>query len=225
MAESTAEASFPMGPPTGPLAAPVTEPLIVFVARGAPTPTYVELGQLKYYLRPALLELKEWFERKYGKLEEHPYCYCPLIHKSVTALDPDCDSVQSLTDILVYGRTYAREIVFVFSHWDSITSDTSTFANIFKDFTDVKVTIRVFGVLSADHDREFHSFDAHKVSAHYQGLIKLGEQVAIDDALRFVVRLEEVRIVRLEVEQSMRLMVRYTGVPEVEMYRRMMWMF
>ncbi|KAJ5383384.1 hypothetical protein N7517_001295 [Penicillium concentricum] len=223
MAESDTTESFITGAPVGPPAGPASEPLIVFVARGAPPRMYDDLGQLKYYLRPALLELQEGFERKYGKLENRPYCYCPLIHKSTTPLDPDCDSVQSMTDILVYGRTYARNIIFVLAHWDSITSDTLSFANIFKEFTDVKVTIRVFGSLSIDHNREFHELDAHRVSAHYQGLIRLEEDFVIDDALRFVVRLEETRTVRIGVEESVDLMVQMTGRPEAELYDRVLW--
>ncbi|KAJ5164637.1 uncharacterized protein N7500_006467 [Penicillium coprophilum] len=223
MAESTATASFTTGPPAGPPLGPASEPLIVFVARGAPPRMYDDLDQLKYYLRPALLELQEHFERKYGKLENRPYCYCPLIHKSTTPLDPDCDSMKSMTDILLYGRTYARDIIFVLAHWDSITSDTLSFAKIFKEFTDVKVTIRVFGTLSADHNREFHGFDAHRVGAHYQGLIRPEEDFVIDDALRFVVRLEETRTVRIGVEESVGLMVRLTGRSEAEMYDRVLW--
>lgn len=224
MAESTARASPPMAPLTGPPIGPAREPLVVFVARGAPNPTYVDLGQLKYYLRPALIELQEIFERKYGKLEDCSYCYCPLIHKSITPLEPDSDSFQCLTDMLVYGRTYGRDIMFVLNHWDSITSDGPTFANIFKNFTDVKVTIRVYGTISVDHVSEFHDLDAHRVSAHYQGLIRLEEQYVIDDALRFVVRVEEVRAVRIGVEESVGLMVQLTGQPENELLERVLWM-
>jgi hypothetical protein len=57
------------------------------------------------------IELQEMFERKYGNLEGRSYCYCPLIHKSITPLEPDCDSFQSLTNILMYGRTYGRDIM------------------------------------------------------------------------------------------------------------------
>ncbi|EKV12993.1 hypothetical protein PDIG_40170 [Penicillium digitatum PHI26] len=224
MADSTARASPPLGPPTGPPTGPATEPLVVFVARGAPNPTHVELGQLKHYLRPALIELQEMFERKYGNLEGRSYCYCPLIHKSITPLEPDCDSFQSLTNILMYGRTYGRDIMFVLNHWDAITSDGPTFANLFKDFTDVKVTVRVYGTISVDHISEFHNIDAHRVSAHYQGLIRLEEQYVIDDALRYVVRVEEVRDVRIGVEESIGLMVALTGQSETELLERVLWM-
>ncbi|KAJ5518501.1 hypothetical protein N7453_000923 [Penicillium expansum] len=224
MAESTARESLPLGPPTGPPIGPATQPLVVFVARGAPNPTHVDLGQLKYYLRPALMELQETFERTYGNLEGRSHCYCPLIHKSITPLEPDCDSFQCLTDMLMYGRTYGRDIMFVLNHWDSITSDGPTFANIFKDFTDVKVTIRVYGTISVDHVSEFHDIDAHRVSAHYQGLIRLEEEYVIDDALRYVVRVEEVRGVRIGVEESIGLMMELTGQPENELRERVLWM-
>ncbi|KAJ5189729.1 hypothetical protein N7491_008226 [Penicillium cf. griseofulvum] len=224
MAESTAAASFPLGPPAGPPTGRASEPLIVFVARAAPPRVYDELDQLKYYIRPALLELREAYERKYGNLENRTYIYCPLIHKSVTPLDQACDSFLSMTDILMYARDYDRDIMFMLAHWDSITSDTSSFASIFEDFTDVNVTIRVFGSLSVDHYREFHDFDAHRVGAHYQGLIRLEEEFVIDDALRFVVRLEEIRSVRIRVEESVGIMVRATGRPEAELYESVLWM-
>ncbi|CAG8882998.1 unnamed protein product [Penicillium egyptiacum] len=225
MAESTARLSLPSGPPTGPPIGTAIQPLVVFVARGAPKPTcVVELGQLKHYLRPALIELQEQFERKYGKLEGRSYCYCPLIHKSITPLEPDSDSFKSLTDILMYGRIHRCDIMFVLNHWDSITSDGPSFANIFKGFTDVKVTIRVYGTISADHVSEFHDLDAHKVSAHYQGLIRLEEQFVIDDALRYVVRVEEVRAVRIGVEESVGLMKELTGEPEEQLLERVLWM-
>ena len=223
MAESTAITSFLTGPPTGP---PIStaEPLIVFVARGAPPATHVDLDHLKYYLRPALVELQAEFVSKYGKLEGRSHCYCPLIHKSITHLETDSDSFQSLTDILVYGRTYGCDIIFVLNHWDSITSDGPTFANIFKDFTDVRVTIRVYGTISVDHNCQFYDLDAHRVSAHYQGLNRLEEQFVIDDGLRYVVRVEEVRTVRIGVEDSIGLMMELTGRPESELRERVLWM-
>ncbi|KAJ5603485.1 hypothetical protein N7537_006441 [Penicillium hordei] len=224
MVNSTARAGPPFGPPIGHPIGPATEPLVVFVARGAPTPTAIELGQLKHYLRPALGELQEVFENKYGELEGRSYWYCPLIHKSITPLEPGSDSFRSLTEFLVYGRAYGRDIMFVTNHWDSITSDGPSFANIFKDFTDVNVTIRVHGTISVDHVAEFHNIDAHRVSAHYQGLIKLEEQYVIDDALRYVVRVEEVRAVRIGVEESVSLMVELTGQPETELLERVLWM-
>ncbi|KAJ5686139.1 hypothetical protein N7455_010172 [Penicillium solitum] len=224
MAHSTAGASAPFGPPVGRPIGPATEPLVVFVARGAPTPTAIELGQLKHYLRPALGELQELFENKYGELEGRSYWYCPLIHKSVPPLEPGSDSFQSLTDFLVYARTNGRDIMFVTNHWDSITSDGPSFANIFKDFTDVKVTLRVHGTLAADRVSEFHNIDAHRVSAHYQGLIRLEDEYVIDDALRYVVRVEEVRGVRIEIEESVSLMVELTGASEREMLERVLWM-
>lgn len=224
MAHSTAGASAPFGPPVGRPIGPATEPLVVFVARGAPTPTAIELGQLKHYLRPALAELQELFEKKYGELEGRSYWYCPLIHKSVPPLEPGSDSFQSLTDFLVYARTYGRDIMFVTNHWDSITSDGPSFANVFKDFTDVKVTLRVHGTLAADRVSEFHNIDAHRVSAHYQGLIRLEDEYVIDDALRYVVRVEEVRGVRIEIEESVSLMVELTGASEREILERVLWM-
>ncbi|KAJ5478621.1 hypothetical protein N7530_004130 [Penicillium desertorum] len=206
MAESTASASLPLGPPTGPPIGNAMEPLVVFVARGAPGPRPVDLGQLKYYLRPALIELRGEFERKYGNLEGHS------------------DSFQSLTDILMYGRIHRCDIMFVLNHWDAITSDGPSFANIFKGFTDVRVTIRVHGTISADHNSEFHDLDAHKVSAHYQGLIRLEEQFLIDDALRYVVRVEEIRGVRIGVEESVNLMRELTGEPEEHLLERVQWL-
>ncbi|KAJ5230177.1 hypothetical protein N7489_010885 [Penicillium chrysogenum] len=224
MAESTASAPLPLGPPAGPPIGTAMEPLVVFVARGAPGPTHVDIGQMKYYLRPALIELQGKFQRKYGDLEGRSYCYCPLIHKSITHLEPDSDSFKSLTDILMYGRIHSCDIMFVLNHWDAITSDGPSFANIFKGFTDVKVTIRVHGTISADHNCEFHDLDAHKVSAHYQGLIRLEEQFLIDDALRYVVRVEEVRGVRIGVEESVTLMRDLTGEPEEQLLERVQWL-
>lgn len=224
MANSTARAGPPFGPPIGRPIGPAAEPLVVFVARGAPSPGDVELGQLKHYLRPALGELQEKFENKYGELEGRSHWYCPLIHKSITPLEPSCDSFRSLTDFLAYGRAYGHDIMFVMNHWDSITSDGPSFANIFKDFTDVNVTIRVHGTISVDHVSEFHEIDAHRVSAHYQGLIRLEEQYVIDDALRYVVRVEEVRAVRIGVEESVNLMVELTGEPETQLLERVLWM-
>lgn len=224
MPPSTAGANVPFGPPVGRPIGPATQPLVIFIARGAPPPTPVELGQLKHYLRPALGELQERFESKYGELEGRSYWYCPLIHKSITPLEPDCDSFRSLTDFLVYGRAYGRDIMFVTNHWDSITSDGPSFANIFKDFTDVNVTLRVHGTVSADHYAEFHDIDAHRVSAHYQGLIRLEDEYVIDDALRYVVRVEEVRSVRIGVEESVNLMVELTGEPETVLLERVLWM-
>ncbi|KAJ5955648.1 hypothetical protein N7501_009927 [Penicillium viridicatum] len=224
MPNSTARAGPPFGPPIGRPIGPATEPLVVFVARGAPPPTDIELGQLKHYLRPALGELQERFESKYGSLEGRSYWYCPLIHKSITPLEPDCDSFRSLTDFLVYARAYGRDIMFVTNHWDSITSDGPSFANIFKDFTDVNVTLRVHGTISADHNAEFHNIDAHRVSAHYQGLIRLEEEYVIDDTLRYVVRVEEVRGVRIGVEESVGLMAELTGEPETQLLERVLWM-
>ncbi|CAP98460.1 hypothetical protein E8E15_001456 [Penicillium rubens] len=224
MAESTASAPLPLGPPAGPPIGTAMEPLVVFVARGAPGPTHVDIGQMKYYLRPALIELQGKFQRKYGDLEGRSYCYCPLIHKSITHLEPDSDSFKSLTDILMYGRIHSCDIMFVLNHWDAITSDGPSFANIFKGFTDVKVTIRAHGTISADHNCEFHDLDAHKVSAHYQGLIRLEEQFLIDDALRYVVRVEEVRGVRIGVEESVTLMRDLTGEPEEQLLERVQWL-
>lgn len=224
MAESTASAPLPLGPPAGPPIGTAMEPLVVFVARGAPGPTHVDIGQMKYYLRPALIELQGKFQRKYGDLEGRSYCYCPLIHKSITHLEPDSDSFKSLTDILMYGRIHSCDIMFDLNHWDAITSDGPSFANIFKGFTDVKVTIRVHGTISADHNCEFHDLDAHKVSAHYQGLIRLEEQFLIDDALRYVVRVEEVRGVRIGVEESVTLMRDLTGEPEEQLLERVQWL-
>ncbi|KAJ9487313.1 hypothetical protein VN97_g6018 [Penicillium thymicola] len=224
VANSTARAVAPFGPPTGRPIGPATEPLVIFVARGAPSPTPIELDQLKHHLRPALGKLQERFERKYGQLEGRSYWYCPLIHKSVTPLDPDCDSFRSLTDFLAYGRAHGRDIMFVTNHWDSITSDGPSFANIFKDFTDVKVTIRIHGTISADHVAAFHEIDAHRVSAHYRGLIRLEEQYVIDDALRYVVRVEEVRDVRIGVENSVGLMMELTDEPESVLLGRVLWM-
>ncbi|CAG8287154.1 unnamed protein product [Penicillium nalgiovense] len=224
MAESTASVSLPLGPPAGPPIGTAMEPLVVFVARGAPSPTCVDHGQLKHYLRPALLELQGQFVRKYGNLEGRSYCYCPLIHKSITPLEPDSDSFKSLTDILMYGRIHRCDIMFVLNHWDAITSDGPSFANIFKGFTDVRVTIRVHGTISMDHNVEFHDLDAHKVSAHYQGLIRLEEQFLIDDALRYVVRVEEVREVRIGVEESVNLMMELTGESEEQLLERVLWM-
>ena len=170
MPNSTPRADAPFGPPVGRPIGPATEPLVVFVARGAPTPRALELGQLKHYLRPALGELQELFENKYGNLEGRSYWYCPLIHKSVPPLEPGCDSFRSLTDFLTYARTYGR------------------------------------------------------VSAHYQGLIRLEDEYIIDDALRYVVRVEEVRGVRIGVEESVSLMVELTGAPETELLERVLWM-
>lgn len=222
MAEPAA-IEFVTGPPIGP---PITtaEPLIVFVARGAPPAARIDPDQLKYYLRPALIELQAEYVRKYGKLEGRSYCYCPLIHKSITPLQPDSDSFESLTDILVYGRTYGLDIMFVLNHWDSITSDGPTFANIFKGFPDVKVTIRVYGTISVNNNCAFYDLDAHRVSAHYQGLIRLEDEFVIDDGLRYVVRVEEVRTVRIGVEESIGLMMQMTGRPESELRERILWM-
>ncbi|KOS39771.1 hypothetical protein ACN38_g9404 [Penicillium nordicum] len=221
---STAGAVAPFGPPTGCPIGPTTEPLVIFVARGAPYPTPMELSQQKHRLRPVLGELQEKFERKYGQLEGRSYWYCPLIHRSATPLDPDCDSFRSLTDSLAYGRAHGRDVMFVTQNWDSITSDGQSFANIFKDFTDVKVTIRIHGTISTDHVAAFHEIDAHRVSAHYQGLIRLEEEYVIDDALRYVVRVEEVRDVRIGVENSVGPMRELTGEPESVVLQRVLWM-
>ncbi|KXG52681.1 uncharacterized protein PGRI_079370 [Penicillium griseofulvum] len=222
MAESTE--SFHMGIPEGPPTGRASEPLIAFVARAAPPRVYDDLNQLKYYLRPALTELREAYERKCGSLENRTYINCPLIHKSVTPLDENCDSFLSITDVMIYAREYDRDVKLVLAHWDAITSDTLSFASVFEDFTDLKVTICVHGTLSADHDSAFHEFDAHRVTAHYQGLIRLEEQFVIDNALRFVVRLEEVRSVRIRVEESVGIMMQATGQPEGELYENVLWM-
>lgn len=218
-----ADPTVTSGPSMTATTAPSTGPLVVFVARGAPGPTVTSLGQQKYWLEPAMKEVKEAFEHKYGKVGDHPYYCCPMIHKYSTPLDPTCDSFRAMTNILSCGRTTGNDIILALAHWDSITTHGPTFANIFKDFKDVKVTVRVFGVVSATSMRRFYEFDAHRVSDHFQGLINLEEERNIDDSLCFVQKLQDIYNVRLSVENSIEMMVRMTGRPEAELRENILW--
>ncbi|KAJ5794385.1 hypothetical protein N7457_000984 [Penicillium paradoxum] len=209
--------------PADPNAPPPPGPLVVFVARGAPAPTISSLGQQKYWLEPAMKEVQEAFERMYGRVGTRPYHCCPLIHKYSTPLDPTSDSFRSMTDMLNWGRGLGSDIILVLAHWDSITTHGPTFANIFKDFKDVKVTIRVFGVVSATSMRRFYEFDAHRVSDHFQGLIKLENEPVIDESLCFVNKLKDIYEVRLSVENSIGMMARMTGQPEAELSENVLW--
>ncbi|KAJ5482348.1 hypothetical protein N7475_001160 [Penicillium sp. IBT 31633x] len=210
-------------PPLAPATTPPTGSLVVFVARGAPVPTVTSLGQQKCWLEPAIKEVEEAFERKYGKLGTRPYCCCPMIHKYSTPLDPTCDSFQSMINVLMWGREINSDIILAFAHWDSITTHEPSFASIFKDFKDIKVTIRVFAVTSANTMRAFHEFDAHRVSDHFRGLINLEDEPTIDASQLFMKKLKDIHEVRLGVENSIDLMVRLTGRPEAELRDNVLW--
>ncbi|KAJ5576399.1 hypothetical protein N7535_003325 [Penicillium sp. DV-2018c] len=192
-------------------------PLVVFIARGAPIVTPASLEQQKSWLDPALIELKERFEHNYGKITNRPYASCPMIHVSFEPIDPSSDSFRSMIDILEWGRAEKCEVILVTNHWDAITSHEESLVNIFKDYKDVSVRMRVWGVYDRRMAPKFHELNPHRVCDYYRGLIKV-DDVPVMDGLRVYLRMvQAVKETRLSVVRGVDLMERMTGQPQQQM--------
>jgi hypothetical protein len=197
-------------------------PLVVFIARGAPTITPASLEQQKCWLDPAIVELKDRFEHKYGKITNRLYASCPMIHVSYEPLDRSSDSFRCLTEILEWGRTCGCQVILVLNHWDAITSHDQSFVNIFVEYMDVDVRIRVWGVYDRQLAPKFHEVDAHRVCDHYRGSLQIDDEPLVDDSIVYLRMVPAVRETRLSVVRSVDLMEQLTGQPQEEMRKNIM---
>ncbi|KAJ5145558.1 uncharacterized protein N7515_000122 [Penicillium bovifimosum] len=182
---------------------PYQDPLVVFIARRAPIITDASLEEQKTWLNPAFRDLKENFEYKYGEITNRPYAICPMIHVSFEPIDPDSDSFKSMRDVLLWGRGLQCEVILVTNHWDAITSHEESFVNIFRDFRDVPVRLRVWGICDPHEPPIFHEFDVHRLCDHFRGLIKLDQDPAYRVYMRMVPEVKETRLTLVRGVQMM----------------------
>lgn len=166
------------------LASP-TGPFVVFVARSSRCHNGANIHGQKLWLRGTIPPVEDTFKEKYGTLGNRPYAYCLFVHGANDPMTSEHETIRYLTSFM--NKAWAAECgaIFVFSGCAGLTTDATTFINLFKGFKDVNVQIKVY--VSFEHRQYGHFWEVnpHKVCDIFEGK-PIPEDTPVDDSEWFV---------------------------------------
>jgi hypothetical protein len=156
------------------------------------------------------------FRSRYGYIGNRPRAYCVFVHESNNPLPQTDDGIQYLSAIMQRARAAKTQAIIVISGRDGLTTDEQTFIDLFKDFKEIKVTLRIYASFGGDEfwgdePRQFWEVDAHRVSADFEGIITLEDDSETDYSALFAERFRLIHGKRAAQEKAIQVLMSMTG--------------